>query len=64
MKTIIGLFLTFSLTVAQSSADKQFDHLVDQVSSEAQAERVAFNKKYIEVLEIIPKRGSSKATRC
>ena len=91
MKTIIGLFLIFSVTVAQSSADKQFedlakryldefptlgpvgatslgdhrfDHLVNQVSNEARAERVAFNKKYIEVLEIIPKRGSSKATRC
>ena len=88
MKTIIGLFLTFSVTVAQSSADKQFedlakryldespalgpvgatslgdhrfDHLVNQVSSEARAERVAFNKKYIEELEIIPKRELSRA---
>ena len=88
MKTIIGLFLTFSVTVAQSSADKQFedlakryldespalgpvgatslgdhrfDHLVNQVSSEARAERVAFNKKYIEELEIIPKGELSRA---
>ena len=88
MKTIIGLFLTFSVTVAQSSADKQFedlakryldefptlgpvgatslgdhrfDHLVNQVSSEARAERVAFNKKYIEALEIIPKGKLSRA---
>ena len=88
MKTIIGLFLTFSVTVAQSSADKQFedlakryldespalgpvgatslgdhrfDHLVNQVSSEARGERVAFNKKYIEKLEIIPKRELSRA---
>ena len=88
MKTIIGLFLTFSVTVAQSSADKQFedlakryldeypalgpvgatslgdhrfDHLVNQVSSEARGERVAFNKKYIEELEIIPKRELSRA---
>ena len=88
MKTIIGLFLIFSVTVAQSSADKQFedlakryldefptlgpvgatslgdhrfDHLVNQVSSEARAERVAFNKKYIEALEIIPKGKLSRA---
>ena len=88
MKTFIGLFLTFSVTVAQSSADKQFedlakryldespalgpvgatslgdhrfDHLVNQVSSEARAERVAFNKKYIEELEIIPKGELSRA---
>ena len=88
MKTIIGLFLTLSVTVAQSSADKQFedlakryldespalgpvgatslgdhrfDHLVNQVSSEARAERVAFNKKYIEKLEIIPKGELSRA---
>lgn len=88
MKTIIGLFLIFSITVAQSSADKQFedlakryldefptlgpvgatslgdhrfDHLVNQVSSEARAERVAFNKKYIEALEIIPKGKLSRA---
>ena len=88
MKTIIGLFLTFSVTVAQSSADKQFedlakryldespalgpvgatslgdhrfDHLVNQVSSEARGERVAFNKKYIEELEIIPKGELSRA---
>ena len=88
MKTIIGLFLTLSVTVAQSSADKQFedlakryldespalgpvgatslgdhrfDHLVNQVSSEARAERVAFNKKYIEELEIIPKGELSRA---
>ena len=88
MKTIIGLFLTFSVTVAQSSADKQFeylakryldesptlrpvgatslgdhrfDHLVNQVSIEARAERVAFNKKYIEELEIIPKGELSRA---
>ena len=88
MKTIIGLFLTLSVTVAQSSADKQFedlakryldespalgpvgatslgdhrfDHLVNQVSSEARGERVAFNKKYIEELEIIPKRELSRA---
>ena len=88
MKTIIGLFLIFSVTVAQSSADKQFedlakryldefptlgpvgatslgdhrfDHLVNQVSSEARAERVAFNKKYIEELEIIPKGELSRA---
>ena len=88
MKTIIGLFLIFSVTVAQSSADKQFedlakryldefptlgpvgatslgdhrfDHLVNQVSSEARAERVAFNKKYIEALEIIPKGELSRA---
>ena len=88
MKTIIGLFLIFSVTVAQSSSDKQFedlakryldefptlgpvgatslgdhrfDHLVNQVSSEARAERVAFNKKYIEALEIIPKGKLSRA---
>ena len=88
MKTIIGLFLIFSITVAQSSANKQFedlakryldefptlgpvgatslgdhrfDHLVNQVSSEARAERVAFNKKYIEALEIIPKGKLSRA---
>ena len=88
MKTIIGLFLIFSVTVAQSSADKQFedlakryldefptlgpvgatslgdhrfDHLVNQVSNEARAERVAFNKKYIEALEIIPKGKLSRA---
>lgn len=88
MKTIIGLFLTLSVTVAQPSADKQFedlakryldespalgpvgatslgdhrfDHLVNQVSSEARAERVAFNKKYIEELEIIPKGELSRA---
>ena len=78
----------FSVTVAQSSSDKQFedlakryldespalgpvgatslgdhrfDHLVNQVSSEARAERVAFNKKYIEELEIIPKGELSRA---
>ena len=88
MKTIIGLLLTLSVTVAQSSADKQFedlakryldeypalgpvgatslgdhrfDHLVNQVSSEARGERVAFNKKYIEELEIIPKGELSRA---
>jgi len=73
MKAIIGLFLTLSIIVAQSSADKQFegiakryldefpapdsvgrttslgdprfDHLLNQVNSEARAEVVTFPKK-------------------
>ena len=46
---------------ATSLGDHRFDHLVNQVSSEARAERVAFNKKYIEELEIIPKGELSRA---
>ena len=88
MKTIIGLFLTFSVTVAQSSADKQFedlakryldefpalepvgatslgdhrfDHLLNQVNSEARAEVVTFNKKYLTELGSIPKEKLSRA---
>ena len=54
-------FPVLSPVSATSLGDHRYDHLVNEVSAEARAEGVAFNRQFLAKLEAIPRSQLSRA---